>query len=117
MKILAYTMAALLLSLSANSYAASAFAGKYKAAAVCSQCHGIRATSSEAPFPPLAGRDELYLEKALKQYRNKTRRSDVMNNIAAGLSDRDINNIAVYSPKSFNGDPVMPIDSRLKPQE
>jgi cytochrome c553 len=36
------------------------------------------------------------LEKALKQYRNKTRRSDVMNNIAAGLSDRDINNIAEY---------------------
>ena len=96
MKLFAYTISLLLLSITSNSYAASAFAGKSKAAAVCSQCHGINKTSAEAPFPPLAGRDELYLEKALKQYRNKTRRSDVMNNIAAGLSDRDINNIAEY---------------------
>jgi len=96
MKLFAYASTVILLSLSANSFAASAFAGKAKAAAVCSQCHGIRATSAEAPFPPLAGMDELYLESALKQYRNKTRRSEVMNNIAAGLSDRDINNIAEY---------------------
>jgi len=96
MKLLAYTIAGLLLSVSTHSFAASAFAGKAKAAQACSQCHGIRAISSEAPFPALAGRDELYLERALKQYRNKTRRSDIMNNIAAGLSDRDINNIAAY---------------------
>jgi len=96
MKLFAYTSAAILLSMSTGSFAASAFAGKAKAAAVCSQCHGITSPSAEAPFPPLAGRDELYLEKTLKQYRNKTRRSEVMNNIAAGLSDRDINNIAEY---------------------
>lgn len=96
MKLFAYTVSILLISLSTNSFAASAFAGKSKAAQVCSQCHGIKKTSAEAPFPSLAGRDELYLEKALKQYRNKTRKSDVMNNIAAGLSDRDINNIAEY---------------------
>jgi len=96
MKLFAYTSAAILLSMSTGSFAASAFAGKAKAAAVCSQCHGIKSPNAEVPFPPLAGRDELYLESALKQYRNKTRRSDVMNNIAAGLSDRDINNIAEY---------------------
>ncbi len=76
--------------------AASIYAGKAKAAAVCSQCHGVRSTSPDAPFPSLAGRDEEYIEKALKQYRDKTRLSDIMNNIAASLTDRDINNIASY---------------------
>jgi cytochrome c553 len=96
MKLFAYTISILLLSMSANSDAASAFAGKYKAATVCSQCHGMTKPSAESPFPSLAGRDEVYLKQTLKQYRNKSRRSDIMNNIAAGLSDRDINNIAVY---------------------
>jgi len=76
--------------------AASIYAGKAKAVEVCSQCHGVRTTSSGAPFPPLAGRDEAYLKMALKQYRDKTRISDVMNNIAGSLTDRDINNIANY---------------------
>ena len=97
MKLISYilvTSAALGFSL--NSQAASIYAGKSKAAAVCSQCHGIRTSSAEAPFPPLAGRDEEYLESALKQYRDKTRVSDIMNNIAGSLTDRDINNIASY---------------------
>jgi len=91
-------LAAVLLTLmfSSATKAASIYAGKAKAAAVCAQCHGIRSTSAEAPFPPLAGRDEEYLEMALKQYRDKTRVSDIMNNIAGSLSDRDINNIASY---------------------
>ncbi|OQK15747.1 cytochrome C [Methyloprofundus sedimenti] len=97
MKLFTYSLAALFaFSFNATSQAASIYAGESKAAAVCSQCHGIRKTSAEAPFPPLAGRDEAYLESALKQYRDKTRVSDIMNNIAGSLSDRDINNIASY---------------------
>ena len=84
-----------LLSMS-TAQAASIYAGKAKAAEVCSQCHGVRGASSDAPFPPLAGRDEEYLTMALKQYRDKTRISDVMNNIAGSLTDRDINNIVNY---------------------
>ncbi len=85
-----------------TAQAASIYAGKAKAAAVCSQCHGVRATSSDAPFPPLAGRDEEYLRTALKQYRDKTRISDVMNNIAGSLTDRDINNIVNYYSRQSN---------------
>ena len=97
MKTLAYlSIATLALSFSTHSQAASIYAGQSKAAAVCAQCHGVRGTSAEAPFPPLAGRDEEYLESALKQYRDKTRVSDIMNNIAGSLTDRDINNIASY---------------------
>ena len=81
---------------SSITQAASIYAGKAKAAAVCSQCHGVRSASSDSTFPPLAGRDEEYIEMALKQYRDKTRISEIMNNIAASLTDRDINNIANY---------------------
>lgn len=79
--------------------AASIYAGEAKAAAVCSQCHGIRMPSADAPFPPLAGRDIDYLKTALKQYRDKTRKSDIMNAIAGSLSDDDINNVATYYGK------------------
>ncbi|MCF6204476.1 MAG: cytochrome c [Methylococcaceae bacterium] len=81
---------------SSITQAASIYAGKVNAAAVCSQCHGVRAPSSESPFPSLAGRDEEYIKKALKQYQDKTRISEIMNNIAASLTDKDINNIANY---------------------
>ncbi len=76
--------------------AASIYAGEAKAAAVCSQCHGIRNPSADAPFPPLAGRDSAYLQQALKEYRDKTRKSDIMNAIAGSLSDGDIANVAAY---------------------
>ena len=94
-----FLLISMILLSASTAQAASIYAGKSKAAAVCSQCHGVRSTSSDAPFPPLAGRDEEYLKMALKQYRDKTRISDIMNNIAGSLSDRDINNIADYYSK------------------
>ena len=78
------------------AHAAVPYAGKAKAAAVCAQCHGIRTPSAGAPFPPLAGRDDDYLQMALRQYRDKIRISEIMNNIAGSLSDKDIANIAAY---------------------
>jgi cytochrome c553 len=84
------------LGLAQNVTAANLYAGKAQAAMVCSQCHGIVNPSADAPFPPLAGRDEAYLKMALKQYRDKTRQSDIMNNIAGSLSDQDIENIMSY---------------------
>ncbi|MDD5578676.1 MAG: cytochrome c [Methylobacter sp.] len=76
--------------------AASLYAGQSRAAAVCAQCHGIRTPSADAPFPPLAGRDAAYLQSALKQYRDKTRKSEIMNAIAGSLSDEDIVNVTLY---------------------
>lgn len=79
-----------------GSQAASLYVGQAKAAAVCSQCHGIRNPSADAPFPPLGGRDEEYLKTAIKQYRDKIRVSEIMNAIAGSLTDKDINDIAHY---------------------
>lgn len=76
--------------------ATSLYVGQAKAAAVCSQCHGIRMPSSDAPFPPLGGRDPAYLKMAIKQYRDKTRKSEIMNAIAGSLTDAEINDIAAY---------------------
>jgi len=76
--------------------AATIYAGQARAAAVCSQCHGIKNPSADAPFPPLAGRDAAYLKSALEQYRDKTRKSDIMNAIAGSLTDNDISNVAAY---------------------
>ena len=88
------TMIGLLLAQNVN--AAVIYAGQERAAAVCSQCHGIKTPSADAPFPPLAGRDFAYLKSALEQYRDKTRKSDIMNAIAGSLTDNDISNVASY---------------------
>ena len=99
MKLLALSSALLFGLIAAPAHAASLYAGKAKAAAVCSQCHGIRTPSAGAPFPSLAGRDAGYLKLALEQYRDKTRVSEMMNNIAGSLSDKDIANLAAYYSK------------------
>jgi cytochrome c553 len=97
MKILTLLSTFMLILLSANSVnAATIYAGQARAAAVCAQCHGIKNPSADAPFPPLAGRDVAYLKSALEQYRDKTRKSDIMNAIAGSLSDNDISNVAAY---------------------
>ena len=97
MKLLTFSGALTLGLLSAtNVNAASIYAGQARAAAVCSQCHGIKTPSADAPFPPLAGRDVAYLKSALEQYRDKTRKNDIMNAIAGSLTDNDISNVAAY---------------------
>ena len=78
------------------AHAVSIYAGQARAAAVCSQCHGLKTPSADAPFPPLAGRDEQYLKSALTQYRDKVRKSDIMNAIAGSLTDDDIANVIAY---------------------
>ncbi len=99
MKLLALMLLLTRLCVTQTTFAASVYAGQAKAAAVCSQCHGIRIPSEGAPFPQLAGQDQQYLETALKQYRDKTRRNDIMNAIAGSLSDADINSVAGYYSK------------------
>ena len=97
MKLTLFSSILLMVTLvTSNVQAASIYAGKSKVAAVCSQCHSIRTSSADAPFPSLAGQNQDYLKKALKEYRDKTRVSDIMNAMAGSLSDRDINNIAAY---------------------
>lgn len=63
--------------------------------AVCGGCHGPRGVSADAATPSLAGQDPQYLVKSIKAYRT-TRQHWGMQRFVAGLSDKDIENIAAY---------------------
>ncbi len=65
------------------------------ATAVCGGCHGANGVSVDAATPSLAGQDAQYLERAIKAYRT-TRKNWGMQRYVAGLSDKDIENIAAY---------------------
>lgn len=69
-------------------------AGK-AATAMCGGCHGASGVSHDASTPSLAGQDPRYLEKAIKAYRT-IRQNWGMQRYVAGLSDKDIANIAAF---------------------
>jgi cytochrome c553 len=69
-------------------------AGK-PATALCGGCHGAGGVSHDASTPSLAGQDPQYLVKAIKAYRT-SRQHWGMQRFVAGLSDKDIANIAAF---------------------
>lgn len=75
--------------------AADAVAGKVKAGQ-CFVCHGADGLSKLPDAPNLAGQNEVYLVKALKDYRSGKREHEVMSMMAKNLSDDDIANVAAY---------------------
>lgn len=70
-------------------------AGKARAAA-CAGCHGAGGISANPAWPNLAGQKAPYLVAALKAYKAGTRTDVTMAGITKGLSDADIDNLAVY---------------------
>jgi len=70
-------------------------AGKAKAT-VCAACHGAEGKSVNPLWPSLAGQQEQYLAKQLKDFRAGTRQDPLMSAQAAALSDADIENLAAY---------------------
>ena len=79
-----------------NAIAADSEAGKKIGSSVCAGCHGVNGVSAADPFPNLAGQKPGYLKNALKAYKEGTRKADIMNNMAANLSDQDMDNVAAY---------------------
>jgi cytochrome c553 len=64
---------------------------------VCWRCHGVNGTGRDAgAFPGLAGQRAAYLENSLRAFRDSTRFSGVMGEIAAQLSDGLMREIAIY---------------------
>ncbi|WP_019139841.1 c-type cytochrome [Noviherbaspirillum massiliense] len=95
-------MAAALLSLSllnaAPGWAADGQAGKSKATQ-CAACHGMDGMAKAPDAPNLAGQNEAYLVKALKDFKSGARKHEVMSMMARNLSDADIEQLAAY----YNG--------------
>ena len=72
-----------------------AAAGKVKARA-CLTCHGVDGMSRLPSAPNLAGQNEWYLAKQLRDYRSGKRTHRFMSIVAKNLSDADIDDLAAW---------------------
>jgi cytochrome c553 len=66
------------------------------AARGCIGCHGAGGVSTVASNPSLKGRDGDFIRKNLTDFRSGARQNPVMNAMAAGLKDADIEHLADY---------------------
>jgi cytochrome c553 len=70
-------------------------AGRQKALA-CQACHGLDGRAKIPEAPNLAGQTDIYLVKALKDYRSGARKDDMMSLVAPALKDQDIDDLTAY---------------------
>ena len=76
--------------------AGDAEAGKAKSA-VCGSCHGVDGNSPIAAYPKLAGQNEAYITKQVKDFKaDSTRKNEIMKGMVAALSDEDAADIGAY---------------------
>jgi cytochrome c553 len=77
--------------------------------AVCMACHGPNGNSTNPQWPRLAGQSAVYIAEQLKLFRAAVRNNPVMMPMATNLSDKDINDVAVYyeaqTPQGLEADP------------
>jgi cytochrome c553 len=88
-------IAVVALGLAATVQAGDPAAGKAKTD-TCTGCHGMNGKSTNPNYPNLAGQKEAYLVKAIKAYRDGTRKDPMMSSMTMGLTDADIENIAAF---------------------
>ena len=85
--------------LSANVFAAGDYAAGKVKAYTCSGCHGIVDYNNVYPtyhVPRIGGQNQEYLAIAFKAFRSGERKHSNMSLQAEGLSDQDIDDIAIY---------------------
>ena len=75
-------------------------AGRVKAVAICSGCHGVPGTKAAYPevyhVPKIGGQNEAYLASALKAYKAGDRYNQTMKALASALTDKEMADIAAY---------------------
>ncbi len=67
-----------------------------KKAVTCVACHGAKGISNNPIWPNLAGQQEQYLIKQLKDFKSGKRKEPTMLPFIQGLTDQDINNLSAY---------------------
>ncbi len=77
-------------------FAADTEAGKKKAQEVCAACHNMDGLSTVPDYPKLAGQYPDYMAKALRDYKSGARKNPIMAGMAAGLTQKDIDDVAAY---------------------
>ena len=79
-----------------HATAADVEAGKKKAQEVCAACHNMDGISTIAEYPKLAGQYPEYMAKALRDYKSGARKNPIMAGMAAGLTQKDIDDVSAY---------------------
>jgi cytochrome c553 len=84
-----------------------AAAGKQKAVAICSGCHGVPGTKTAYPevyqVPKIGGQSAVYIANSLKAYRAGERYNQTMKALATALTEKEINDIAAYYAQNGDG--------------
>jgi cytochrome c553 len=112
MKYLSSAAALALMTLAAH--AADLPAGAEKAE-TCFACHGPAGISQIAETPSLAGQPDGFLQWQLVYFRSGTRKSPIMQPMAATLTDTDIRGLAKYfaSQKPAPADTSAPVEAAM----
>ena len=92
---LAVGLAAFWLAAAPASAAGDPAAGRKKAQQ-CQACHGIDGVAKLPDAPNLAGQNEVYLVKAMHDFRTGTRKNEVMSVLAPTLGNQDILDLAAW---------------------
>lgn len=98
---------ALAIALAALAGPVTASDAKTTAATVCAACHGEDGNSAIPMFPKIAGLQEEYIVKQLRDFMSGRRKSDVMAPVVAALKPEDIASLAAFysSQKLKPGEP------------
>jgi cytochrome c553 len=78
----------------------------------CFLCHGMNGESSSEVFPRLATQNPTYLAKQLRDFQAGRRKGTTMNEMAAGLSESDISDLAAFFAAQ-TAEPHPPSDAKL----
>ena len=84
---------------SGSAMAAGDAAAGGEKAAQCASCHGQNGCSSVPMYPNLAGQHAEYIVSSLQAYKSGQRQGGnaaIMQGMAAGLSDQDMQDLAAY---------------------
>ena len=60
----------------------------------CQACHGVDGLGADPSYPALAGQHSSYIIRALRDYRDGTRKNAIMGGFARNLTDQDIKDLA-----------------------
>ncbi len=75
-------------------------AGKQKASAICSGCHGIAGTKTAYPevfhVPRIGGQNAAYLVSAINAYRSGERYNATMKGLASAMTEKEVLDVAAY---------------------
>ena len=95
-KLILATVASLSMFMAVTAVAGDAAAGKTKSAA-CGGCHGMDGNSLIPMYPKLAGQNEAYIVKQVKDFKaNGDRQNAIMLGMVAALTEEDAADIGAY---------------------